>query len=132
MQQTYVAPLVSVTKSMMFYLKEHILNIEGVQDVIATTKTPNAGRWNILIDKKMCHSTRETLQNKLPELLNYIPIDASPPEGAFYVDPTVLGKDTDSVSDDSFFTRSLQSFESIELSSDESSNSQSNSSTSWA
>ena len=61
MQQTYVAPLVSVTKSMMFYLKEQIVNIEGVQDVIATTQTPNAGRWNILIDKKMFHSTRETL-----------------------------------------------------------------------
>ena len=61
-----------------------------------------------------------------------IPTDAMPPEGEFYAKAIVLGKDTDSESDDLFFTHSLQSFESIKLSSDESSNSQSNSSTSWA
>ena len=41
---TYVAPLVSVTEAMMFYRKEHLLQIHGVKDVVATSRMSITGR----------------------------------------------------------------------------------------
>ena len=64
---TYVAPLVSVMEAMMFYIKEHLLQIHGVKDVVATSRTSIMGRWNILIDRDSFHATRETIQKKLAQ-----------------------------------------------------------------
>ena len=104
---TYVAPLVSVTEAMMFYIKEHLLQIHGVKDVVATSSTSIMGRWNILIDRESFHATRETIQKKLVGFRSKVSPDALPPEGAFLIPAAAVGRDTDSLSNDSFYTCSI-------------------------
>ena len=104
---TYVAPLVSVTEAMMFYIKEHLLQIHGVKDVVATSRMSIMGRWNILIDRDSFHATRETIQKKLVGFRSKVSPDALPPEGAFLIPAAAVGRDTDSLSNDSFYTCSI-------------------------
>lgn len=119
LESVYIIPLVSITPDMMYYLRERILEIDSIYDVIPTNRTASLGRFHVLVDRKHFNGIKATLADRMGSFLDDVPDDALPPEGTFYQDPGLLPSHTadSSSGDNSFLSISARSFASLDLNS---------------
>jgi hypothetical protein len=116
LSSAYVIPLLNIPEAAMFYLRERLLAIEGVKDVVTTRHTETTGRYNILVDKDHFKNAKQWLTANFTKMYaDRVPNEAQKTE--LYGNPCVGGRgstDEDSFGDQSFLSMSAASFASVD------------------
>jgi hypothetical protein len=121
MKDTFILPLVNVTRDEMFYLQPLLEQLPGVTTTFLTRLTPISGRYNILISAGKFKEVKGNIVKNFSDLYNKVPADARQnPDALQYMGPPRIKVAADSNADESsgtisFLTTSAASFASFDM-----------------
>jgi hypothetical protein len=110
--------LQNISSDMMFYIQDHILQVPGVLEILASPKGEDTGRYSVRVTKSLFTPIRKTLNQCLAKWVKEeVQSDAQPTEfqfpGAARVKP--LYNDGNSSGDNTWMTTSNASFMSMDI-----------------
>ena len=94
----------------MYYLSDHILNIDGAIDLTPAKTVEWNGNYRLLVDKQHFRHIRKSLMRQLPEwFMTHVPTDAHPREDVYPGSPCVapIAEDGYSSGEDSYMNMSI-------------------------
>jgi hypothetical protein len=110
--------LQNVSTDMMFYLQDHIMQVPGVLEILASPKGEDTGRYGIRVNKTNFTQIRSTINQSLAKwIAEEVPSDALPTELQFPGEARVkpLYNDGNSSGENTWMTTSNASYMSMDL-----------------